>query len=106
MQKEGDAPLVGKWKSSVGTIQFLDGGTLGEVSLLPATCRGSSSPTELKFTGTWRPGKVEDAGRGAFVELASVTDGLKCDTYFQYFKYNDEERLQLTDIDGAPFVRQ
>ncbi|MFJ9950348.1 hypothetical protein [Kitasatospora sp. NPDC091207] len=105
---EGDAPVVGSWKSSVGTIQFLDDGTLGEASLLPAACRGSSSPVAVAFTGTWRHGKLDDAGPGAVVELASAAGDLKCERFFQWFKYQGQERLQLTGVDTGndPFVRQ
>ncbi|MEU6232406.1 hypothetical protein [Kitasatospora sp. NPDC047058] len=76
--------------------------------MLPATCNGPSSPTVVKFTGTWRHGKMDDAGHGAVVQLTSVTGDLKCERYFQYFTRNGEVRLQMTGASAAnePFVRQ
>ncbi|MET9398677.1 hypothetical protein [Kitasatospora sp. NPDC002965] len=105
---ERQAPVVGAWKSSVGTIQFLDGGTLGEVSLLPAACGGKQSPTAVTFTGTWRHYSLDDAGPGADVKLNSTTGNLTRVRFFHYFKHQGQERLQLTVTDAGdePFVRQ
>ncbi|MFJ3793314.1 hypothetical protein [Kitasatospora sp. NPDC090091] len=105
--EEGDAPMVGAWKSSVGSIQFLDDGTLGQVSLPPAACGGKASAKAVAFTGIWRHGAMDDAGHGADVVLVSVTGDLKCERYFQFFKRQGQERLQLTGRSGfdEPFVR-
>ncbi|MFC5889153.1 hypothetical protein ACFQ0M_45900 [Kitasatospora aburaviensis] len=106
--EEGDAPMVGPGRSSAGSIQFLDGGVLGEVSLPSAACGGRVSPGAVAFTGTWRHGKMDDAGHGAHVQLASVAGELKCERYFQFFTYQGQERLQLTGTAGMNelFVRQ
>ncbi len=99
---EPEAPVVGSWRAEgAGSIEFLEGGGLGEVSLVPGACRGENSSTEVKFTGTWRHGAVEDAGYGALVKLASVDGTLACETYFQYVKHNGEETLSLNDLGTA-----
>lgn len=101
-------PVVGTWKSGIGSIQFLEGGELGEVSLLPVACRGEKSSAPMRFTGTWKHGKLEDAGTGAWATLTSVAGHPTCERYFQYFMYKGQERLQLTGVSSAeePFVRQ
>ncbi|MFD7597218.1 hypothetical protein ACFV6D_29825 [Kitasatospora sp. NPDC059812] len=98
--------VIGSWKASVASIQFLEGGKLGEVSLLPAMCRGGKSPTVVKFTGTWKYGTLSDAGPGAVAQLVSVDGDLRCEGFFQYGKDQGEEWLQLTDADdgGVPFA--
>ncbi|MFE3874785.1 hypothetical protein ACFXPX_10345 [Kitasatospora sp. NPDC059146] len=105
---EEPPPVVGSWKSSVASIEILEGGKLGEVSLLPAMCRGDSSSTAVKFTGTWKRGKLDDAGPGAVAELASVSGDLKCERFFQFVKRNGQDRLQMTGVDAGQesFVRQ
>ncbi|MFD0407973.1 hypothetical protein [Kitasatospora sp. NPDC127116] len=105
---DGKPPVVGAWKSGLGSIQFLEGGKLGEVSLLPAACRGEKSSTPVQFTGTWKHGKLEDAGTGAWATLTSVAGYPTCERYFQYFTYEGQERLQLTGVSMADeaFVRQ
>ncbi|WP_371519769.1 hypothetical protein [Kitasatospora sp. NBC_01300] len=98
--------VIGSWKAPVASIQFLEGGKLGEVSLLPAMCRGKKSPTAVKFTGTWKYGTLSDAGPGAVAQLVSVDGDLRCEGFFQYVKRQGEERLGLTDADdgGVPFA--
>lgn len=105
---EQPPPVVGAWKSSVASIEFLDGGKLGEVSLLPAMCRGDASPTAVKFTGSWRRGKLDDAGPGAVAELVSVAGDLKCERFFQYGKRDGQDWLQMTGVDAGQeaFVRK
>ncbi|MET8540594.1 hypothetical protein ABZW03_08050 [Kitasatospora sp. NPDC004799] len=106
--EEKRPPVVGTWTSGIGSIQFLEGGELGEVSLLPAACLGEKSSTPVQFTGTWKHGSFEDAGTGAWVTLTSASGALTCETYFQYFTYEGQERLQLTGVSIAdePFIRQ
>lgn len=108
MAEEPVPAVIGAWKTTVASIQFLEGGKLGEVSLLPAMCRGQKSSTTVKFTGTWKYGSQEDAGSGAVVQLASVAGDLKCERYFQYSKKQDGEWLTMigVDADQEPFVRQ
>ncbi|MFD7586837.1 hypothetical protein ACFV84_15655 [Kitasatospora sp. NPDC059811] len=98
--------VIGSWKAPVASIQFLEGGKLGEVSLLPAMCRGKKSSTVVKFTGTWKYGTLSDAGPGAVAQLVSVDGDLRCERFFQYVKRQGEERLGLTDADdgGVPFA--
>ncbi|MFJ1702636.1 hypothetical protein [Kitasatospora sp. NPDC088346] len=62
----------------------------------------------MKFTGTWRHDRLDDAGPGALVKLTSVTGDLTCERFFVYFKYQGEERLQMTVSEAGqePFVRQ
>ncbi|MGW7448457.1 hypothetical protein [Kitasatospora sp. NPDC054795] len=105
---EEKPPVVGSWKSGIGSVQLLEGGELGEVSLLPAACRGEESATPVRFTGAWKHGKSEDAGTGAWVTLKAVTGHSTWKRYFQYFTYKRQERLQLTGVSIAdePFVRQ
>ncbi|MFD7579161.1 hypothetical protein [Kitasatospora sp. NPDC059817] len=104
--KEPVPAVIGSWKAPVASIQFLEGGKLGEVSLLPAMCRGGKSPTVVKFTGTWKYGTLSDAGPGAVAQLVSVDGDLRCERFFQYVKRQGEERLRLTDADdgGVPFA--
>ncbi|MGW7580648.1 hypothetical protein ACWGKU_05790 [Kitasatospora sp. NPDC054768] len=84
--KAPDPAVIGTWKAGAASIQFLEGGRLGEVSLPPAICRGKESPTAVRFTGTWECGRQEDAGTGAVARLASVEGILTCERYFQYVK--------------------
>ncbi|MEU1282657.1 hypothetical protein [Kitasatospora sp. NPDC005856] len=106
--KAPDPAVIGTWKAGVSSIQFLEGGKLGEVLLLPAMCRGKSSPTVVKFTGTWKYGKQEDAGSGAVAQLTSVDGYMTCDRYFQYVKDEEGDALILTGVDTrqGPFLRQ
>ncbi|MBD0674354.1 hypothetical protein [Streptomyces sp. CBMA156] len=106
--KAPDPPVIGSWKAGASSIQLLEGGKLGEVLLLPAMCRGDNSPTAVKFTGTWKYGKLQDAGTGAIVQLASLDGYLRCERYFQYGKGNNGEQLGMTGVDAGqePFVRQ
>ncbi|MFD5433466.1 hypothetical protein ACFWJ4_15095 [Kitasatospora sp. NPDC127067] len=106
--KVPDPAVIGTWKAGVSAVQFLEGGKLGEVSLLPAMCRGKESPTAVRFTGTWEYGRQEDAGTGAVAKLTSVEGGLTCERYFQYVKGEAGEALILTGVDNrqGPFDRQ
>ncbi|GHF35543.1 hypothetical protein GCM10018790_11730 [Kitasatospora xanthocidica] len=102
------APVVGVWRvEQAGSIEFLEDGRLGEVALVPAACRGDESAAGVRFTGTWRHGRVDDAGYGAFVRLASVDGSLTCEKYLQYGKHDGVEALMLGDlgIGGTHFLR-
>ncbi|MET9398679.1 hypothetical protein [Kitasatospora sp. NPDC002965] len=105
---ETEAPVVGSWKSRIGTIQFLGDGTLRDVSLLPAVCEGKESAVAVPFTGTWRHETLSDAGPGAAVDLTSTAGDLTCKRFFVYYKGDGPERLQLTVTKAGrePFVRQ
>ncbi|MER5353109.1 hypothetical protein ABT093_22595 [Kitasatospora sp. NPDC002551] len=107
-KEERKAPVTGTWKSSIGTIQLLEGGTLGEVSLIPAACNGKASPTAVSFTGTWRHETLSDAGPGAYITLSSSDGALTCKRFFVHYKENGREVLQLTATEAGsdPFVRQ
>ncbi|MEK2490682.1 hypothetical protein WN990_14080 [Kitasatospora purpeofusca] len=103
-----NVPIAGVWKSSFGTIHFLEDGTLGEASLLPAACNGKASPDPVAFTGTWLHETVSDAGPGAYVTLTSTAGDLTCKRFFGYYKHDGRELLQLTATDAGsdPFLRQ
>ncbi|MEV8329079.1 hypothetical protein [Kitasatospora sp. NPDC056731] len=108
MGKEPVPAVIGSWKTTVASIQFLEGGKIGEANLLPAMCRGKKSPTVVKFTGTWKYGTLDDAGPGAVAQLVSVDGDLKCERFFQYSKQQDGEWLTMTGVDAGqePFARQ
>ncbi|MFF4385137.1 hypothetical protein [Kitasatospora sp. NPDC001547] len=106
--KEPAPAVIGTWKAGVSSIQFLEGGKLGEVFLLPSMCHGESSPTAVRFTGTWEYGSQEDSGTGAVAKLAAADGNPTCERYFQYVKNKTGEALILTGVDTrqGPFERK
>ncbi|WP_224284577.1 hypothetical protein [Streptomyces sp. LS1784] len=103
-----NAPVVGYWRSGAGEIEFLKGGELGQVSLLPAVCFKPASDQQEHFKGTWRYERIEGAGRGASAVLTSDSGAVTCERYFRYVKDDAGERLQLDsrDVTEKPFLRQ
>ncbi|MFJ6367425.1 hypothetical protein ACIQK5_04530 [Streptomyces virginiae] len=101
--------VVGSWKSpTLGTIQFLEDGALGEVSLPPSVCPNGAWSADTKFTGTWRPWHLDSVGPATEVTLTAAADGLKCDLFFLYSKDEGQAELGMAYApEGSePFVRQ
>ncbi|MEY2231447.1 hypothetical protein [Streptomyces sp. BF23-19] len=101
--------VVGSWKSpTLGTIQFLKDGALGEVSLPPSVCHKGSWSADTKFTGTWRPWHLDSVGPATEVTLTAAAGGPTCDLFFLYSTDQGQAELDMAYApEGSePFVRQ
>lgn len=101
--------VVGAWKSpTLGTIQFLEDGALGGVSLPSSVCHKGSWSADTKFTGTWRPWHLDSVGPATEVTLTAAAGGPTCDLFFLYSTDQDQAQLDLAYApEGSePFVRQ
>ncbi|MEU9131063.1 hypothetical protein AB0D08_23675 [Kitasatospora sp. NPDC048540] len=110
VQEDDDRPpVVGAWKSpSFGTIQLLEGGRLGEVSLRPAACDSKSSAAATTYTGTWTYGRLDSAGAGVDVTMTAAAGGPPCQVFLEFLTHQGQDRLHLAYAPASdePFVRQ